>query len=218
MNIKLPKQFQMKRENGENIAYVENGVLKIKKRCSLRKVMTEITYETKGKKCYYCGEIGLDDEITIDHMYPQDFGGPTITDNMLPSCKKCNGEKGNLNIRQYKKYLKAKTEGDLQECKEEIVRYQRELRKNGKFGIPRSWISEKEVTDIIVILNLGEDYKKHKYQKIAKFYETYKYFQKPIIIDKNGFLLDGFLTLLYAKNNELKNIPTIQLDNVEVIL
>ena len=37
-------------------------------------------------------EISME-EMTIDHMYPQDFGGPTITNNLLPSCKKCNNDK-----------------------------------------------------------------------------------------------------------------------------
>lgn len=219
MNIKLPKEFQMKSKYGKNVAYVEDGILKMKRKCPWRKVMTEITYEIYGKtECYYCGKTVSEDEITIDHIYPQDFGGPTISDNMLPSCSKCNVQKGNLDIRQYQKYLKAKKEGNLKEYKEEIAKKQRKIRRNGKFGIPKSWLSEKDITDIIVIFNLGEDYKKHKYQKIAKFYETYKCFQKPIVIDRNGFLLDGFLTLLYAKNNELRSVPTIQLDNVEVIL
>lgn len=219
MNIKLPRQFQMESKEGERLAYVEKGILKIKRNTSLRRVMTEITYEIKGKKkCCYCGNYVPEEEITIDHMYPQDFGGPTISDNMLPSCKKCNGEKGNLNTRQYKRYLKAKKEGNLRECKEQIAREQRVLRKYNKFDIPENWIAEKELSNIIAIFNLYEEHKNHKYQKIAKHYEIYGGFQKPIIIDRNGFLLDGFLTLLYAKNNELKSIPTIQLDNVEVIL
>ena len=219
MNIKLPKQFKMESKDGERLAYIEKGVLKIKRNTSLRRVMTEITFEIKGKnRCCYCGDFVPEDEITIDHMYPQDFGGPTISDNMLPSCKKCNGEKGNLNTRQYKKYLKAKKEGTLRECKEEIAREQRNIRRYNKFDIPENWIAEKELSNIIAIFNLGEEHKNHKYQKIVKHYEIYGSFQRPIIIDKNGFLLDGFLTLLYAKNNELKSIPTIQLDNVEVIL
>ena len=101
MNIKLPKEFQMKSKNGGDKAYIENGILKIKRNTSFRKVMTEITYEIKGRKrCCYCGETVSEEEMTIDHMYPQEFGGPTIPDNMLPSCTKCNGEKGNLNTRQ----------------------------------------------------------------------------------------------------------------------
>lgn len=219
MNIKLPKEFQMKSRKGIKVAYIENGILKVKRNCPWRKVMTEVTYEIYGKTtCYYCRQKVSQDKITIDHIYPQDFGGPTISNNMLPSCSKCNVQKGNLDIRQYRKYLEAKKEGNLKVYKEKIVKRQRKMRKNGIFGIPKSWISEKNVADIIVVFNLGEEYKKYKYQRIAKYYEQYKYFQKPILVDKNGFLLDGFLTLLYAKNNQLKIVPTIQLDNVEVIL
>ena len=57
-----------------------------------------------------------------------------------------------------------------------------------------------------------------KYQKIAKYYEEYNHFQKPVIIDKNGFVLDGFLAVMYAKNTGLGEVPVIQLDNVEIIL
>ena len=36
--------------------------------------------------------------------------------------------------------------------------------------------------------------------------------------DKNGFVLDGFLAVMYAKNTGLGEVPVIQLDNVEIIL
>ena len=36
------------------------------------------------------------EEMTIDHVYPADFGGPTITNNLLPSCKGCNNKKRNM--------------------------------------------------------------------------------------------------------------------------
>ena len=62
-----------------------------------------------------------------------------------------------------------------------------------------------------------ENYKGKKYQKIAKYFETYHHFQKPIIIDKNGFVLDGFLAVMYARNVGLEKLPVIQLENVEVI-
>ena len=54
--------------------------------------------------------------------------------------------------------------------------------------------------------------------KIVKYYEKYQHFQKPIIIDRNGFVLNGFLAVMYAKNTGIKKLPVIQLDNVEIIL
>ena len=44
-----------------------------------------------------------------------------------------------------------------------------------------------------------------------------KQFPKPIIVDCHNFVLDGFTAVLYAKNNRIKEIQTIVLENVEVI-
>lgn len=41
---------------------------------------------------------------------------------------------------------------------------------------------------------------------------------KPIIVDKNGFLLDGFYSVIYAKNNLITMLPAIELENVKVIM
>ena len=71
----------------------------------------------------------------MDHLYPQDLGGPTIPNNLAPTCSDCNSEKGNLTEKQY----------------------------------------------------------------------------------RNNYLLDGFLVLIFAKNNNLLRVPTIVLENVEVV-
>ena len=94
MIIELPREFCMEGPNCKKGAFVDNGILKIRWDVSFRKAMTELTYQMKGRgRCCYCKELIPEDEITIDHMYPQEFGGPTITNNMLPSCKKCNNDK-----------------------------------------------------------------------------------------------------------------------------
>ena len=219
MIIELPRSFFIKGQNNSKGAFIEDGMLKISRDISFRRVMTELTYQIKGRnRCCYCGKRIEGDEMTIDHMYPQAFGGPTITNNMLPSCKKCNTEKGNLNTSQYKAFLKAKENGELEEFKKKIKKYQDFIRKWIEFDIPQEWLSEKEISNIIVIFNLDENYKSKKYQKIAKYYEEYNHFQKPVIIDKNGFVLDGFLAVMYAKNTGLGEVPVIQLDHVEIIL
>ena len=88
MIIELPREFTFFNETGEIVAYVENGVLKLKNTASYKKVIFELTYEMKGRKrCCYCGRTVDTKEMTLDHMYPQDFGGPTITNNLLPSCQ-----------------------------------------------------------------------------------------------------------------------------------
>lgn len=220
MIIRLPKSFFMEGQNKKSRgAFVEDGILKISRDVSFRKVMTEITLQIKGRyRCCYCKEKIEENEITIDHMYPQEFGGPTIINNMLPSCKKCNNEKGNLNTSQYKAFLKAREEGELNEFRKQIKKYQENIRLRNEFDIPKEWLSEKDISKIIVIFDLDENYKSQKYQKIAKYYEKYNHFQKPVIIDRNGFVLDGFLAVMYAKNMGINKVPVIQLENVEIIL
>ena len=48
-------------------------------------------------QCVYCG-ITYDPELlTLDHVRPRCCGGPTLTSNLVPSCKKCNQAKGSMN-------------------------------------------------------------------------------------------------------------------------
>ena len=219
MIIELPRSFKMSGPNRSSEAFIEDGILKIKRDISFRKVMTEITYQLKGRyRCCYCKKDVIEEDMTMDHMYPKAFGGPTITNNMLPSCKKCNNEKGNLNTSQYKAYLKAKDEGRLVEFKKKISKYQNFIRQWIEFDIPQEWLTEEEISKIIVIFDLEENYKSKQYQKIDNYYKEYHHLQKPILIDRNSFVLDGFLSVMYAKNVGLTKIPVIQLENVEIIL
>lgn len=218
MIIELPREFTFFNETGEMLAYVENGILKLKNTAPYKKVIYELTYIMKGRKrCCYCGNIVDIEEMTLDHMYPQDFGGPTITNNLLPCCKNCNNEKGNLTEEQYKKYLLAKEQGRGKEYMKDLKEYLLYIRKWELFEIPKEWISKKEITEIIAKIDLGDDYKGKSYKSVKAFYEEFGHIQKPIIVDNKGFLLDGFITLMYAKNAKIKRLPVIELENVEVV-
>lgn len=218
MIIELPRKFTFFNETGEKVAYInEQGIL-ILKEVSFRKVMFELAYEMKGRnRCCYCGKIIKEKQITIDHMYPQDFGGPTITNNLLPSCQECNNEKGNMTTKQYKKYLLAKRQGRRKEYIEDLKQYLIYIRKWELFEIPKEWISKKEITEIIARIDLNDDYIGKNYKNAKNFYEKYGHIQKPVIVDRKGFLLDGFITLMYAKNSKIKRLPVIVLENVEVV-
>ena len=45
--------------------------------------------------CQYCGEIGTERSLTIDHVIPKSRGGTSKWDNLVASCKRCNTVKGN---------------------------------------------------------------------------------------------------------------------------
>ena len=38
---------------------------------------------------------------TLDHRYPRDTGGVSITNNLFPCCHKCNTAKGNLTHKEF---------------------------------------------------------------------------------------------------------------------
>ena len=64
--------------------------------------MYELTYMMKGNQiCYYCGKTISKKEMTLDHVYPRDFGGPSITDNLVPCCSHCNSSKGNKTFENW---------------------------------------------------------------------------------------------------------------------
>lgn len=220
MIIELPKEFSFEEERKGQKAYIENSILKITRQVNFRELMVEIAYEIKGKKqCCYCKKEVPEGKITIDHMFPVDFGGPTITNNLLPACRVCNNEKkGNMTYQQYIGYLEAETVGLEKQYVKALKQFQEEVRKNQLYQIPKEWITEQKIIDIITTINLDDDYKSKKYLALEKYYSRYGVIKKPIVVDRNSFLLDGFLILMLAKNYNIKVVPTIILENVEVIL
>lgn len=219
MIIELPKEFSFEGERKGQKAYIENNVLKLTRQVSFRELMVEITYQMKGRnKCWYCKQEVSEGKITIDHMFPVDFGGPTITNNLLPACKRCNNQKKrNMTYEQYISYLEAESLGLEKEYLKDLRQYQKQIRKKQLNQLPKEWITETQITDIITTINLMEDYKSKKYLALEKYYLKYGVMKKPIVVDKNSFLLDGFLVLMLAKNYNINIVPTIILENVEVI-
>ena len=221
MIMDLPEKFSIGDARQKNDAFIEDGILKIRKDASYRFVIYELTFKLKGGKhiCRYCGKIFSDRKMTMDHMYPQDMGGPTITNNLLPSCQKCNSEKSDMTREQYEKYKHLEIVG--KNCKEylkDLRGYKEFIKKWEEFEIPKEWISKRELSTIIAEIRLGDCTQNAKYKKVLECYEKYYHIPKPIIVDKNGFLLDGFYSVIFAKNNSITSLPAIELENVEVIM
>lgn len=59
-------------------------------------------YKRDGFACVYCGE-NRRQELTIDHVYPRMRGGQDTWENLVTCCKKCNGEKGHLLLKEWGK-------------------------------------------------------------------------------------------------------------------
>ena len=58
MIMDLPKEFSIGNTWQKNDAFIENGILKIRKEASYRYIIYEITFKLKGGKhiCRYCGK------------------------------------------------------------------------------------------------------------------------------------------------------------------
>lgn len=211
MNIDLPEKF-----NYGNQARIENGILKIPSNVSIREFMYKLTIVEKGKRCFYCGTELKKEEITMDHLYPQDLGGPTIPNNLAPSCSKCNSKKGNLTERQYRQLLNAPEEKRRKiKCNFLEGNEQHKIQKG--YFLPSRWITSRKIDNILVTLLVNENYMGRRYGKIEAFYREYGNLPYPIVVDRNNYLIDGFLVLIFAKNNNILRIPTIVLDNVEIV-
>lgn len=218
MIIEVPQGYIFSKE-GDIIAFEENGKLKLRPWLGkFNEVMYDLTYKLKGNtRCYYCGKTVEDDKIklTLDHVYPRALGGPTIPQNLVPSCRSCNGYKENMTPDQFRAYMSL---GDTKRKKE----FQREFFKIKYFQerwvhvLPDGWTSKTPICELILLIDL-QDTSTSKYSKTREYYLRCGQFRKPIVIDCHNFVLDGFTEVLYAKNNKIQEIPTIVLENVEVI-
>lgn len=216
MRINLPERYCF----NENECYASidsKGVLKIKGNYSFRKLMYDITFKTKEKKCIYCGSAK---NITLDHLYPKSRGGPTIPENLEPACKCCNREKSNLNKREYEffKTLSAKNK----EMFKLDVEYSDNVMEKWDFnfqGMPEEWFEDKELKKIKLVNNRKRKVHKNmkKYSKMKKSYKSKKYFKEFVVLDRNNFLLYGLETYLCAKTLGLRKITVIKIENIELV-
>lgn len=211
MIIELPDKFCY-----GNQARIVDGILKIPSTACVREYMYKLTVATKGKECWYCGKQLKKEEITMDHLYPQDLGGPTIPNNLAPACAECNTKKTNLTEKQYRHILDA-PDDKKKLIKHKFLAINEQAKVKSGYYLPKEWITSKKIGNILVTLYMNENYLGKKYKKIETFYHQYGHLPYPIVVDKNYYLLDGFLVLIFAKNNNITSVPTIVLENVEIV-
>lgn len=226
MIIMLPKKFTRYDKAHKKIeAFVENGILYLNSNVPFKELMKQLTYVIYGRKiCNCCGESFPEYKLSIDHIIPQDLGGPTITNNLLPLCRECNNEKANLLPEQFERYK------ELKEHKEKILFVKQCQRENESFKYDKQFTLLSEFTVVMfpvkkirgyeegIVHSKSQYSKKKKKQRNRQIhYEKYGRFQKAIVIDRKYRLLGGYEALMYAKEIGLKEVPVIILDNVEVI-
>lgn len=216
MKIQLPRSFE--HHDGPSHAQVHNGVLEMTSN-EFEKVMYHLTYCLKGKvRCAYCHQILEPEKVSLDHVFPRDYGGISIPNNLKPCCKKCNEAKNNFLPWQYKRLRKLQKRERLQ-LGEQYQYENLEQRRERGILIPNAWYEMRKDYAVYSLITSEQPFKESKkYQRILEMYETYGRICKPIVVSQNRFVLDGLMSLLVAKNLSLKEpLPFITLENVIAI-
>jgi hypothetical protein len=55
-------------------------------------------YKRDGYKCRYCGKDG---PLTVDHLILWEEGGPSIEENLVTACKRCNKTRGSIPYKDW---------------------------------------------------------------------------------------------------------------------
>ena len=221
--------YDFKFEDG--IAEVKDGFLYIYKAGAFKEVMYRLTYIIFGKEeCYFCHRklrsnmLEMDNtkyfsKITLDHLIPQTFGGPTITNNLRPACSECNNEKENMYFDEFQEYKKLKSmengnyEEEKRKFKKQLAITQDKRRRGEIESIPKEYFTKITFNNIYVNFWIDQPLG-NMYAKQNRFLKKYKRLPKPIIISQNKFLLDGFNTILLGKYNYNEKVDIIVLNNV----
>lgn len=211
MNILLPESFECYDKDGNLEAEIRDNILYIYRHFSFRRVMYDITYKIYGNTCMYCGK---KEANSIDHRIPQDFGGPTITNNLYPSCKDCNNKKANMLEEEYYHWMSLDKE-EREEYNEELKAIHEDMRYGTISAIPKEWIQYPPFNMITVNFYIKEPLGA-KYNKLRNFFDNYKKHKNPIIISGNGVLLDGFNQIFIGKEENRPDYDQIVLENVIV--
>lgn len=210
MIMELPITFKAR------FAEVDNGEFLVYRLFRYEDLIYELVYALKEKKCVYCEKDLEEKNSTLDHRYPRATGGISITDNLFVCCPKCNGKKGNLTHEEYMKSMELSSEKEKERYRKEIERHTEQILTKIGFKLPRKWI-DFEKTKEIEYQTPWEIFRGKKYHRIVEFYERYSKLPRPIVVDKNNFLLDGYNTILFSEDFGIEDVPVIRLENTRYV-
>ena len=181
------------------------------------KLMYDLTYAIFGKHyCYYCNKNFKNKKMTIDHMYPVDYRGITITNNLIPSCSDCNSRKSNLTTEEFIEYNDLRTKKERARYREEMITRKEHMRLLKGFDIPKEWVTAMNLSEILVP-SFGTRILGKRYDKYMNFIKKYGHFPKPIVVSSNHVLLDGWNVFMCANKLKYSKVPVVILENVVVL-
>ena len=155
MIIEIPRSYTFIKDESI-IAFEEDGILKYyARKGKFSHVMYDLTYELKGGyRCHYCGaEVESSRKMTLDHVYPVSLGGPTIPQNLVPSCRTCNGQKENMTPQQFEVYRNLKDEDQKRKFLKEYWSI-KSFQERWLHILPEEWISQTPISDLLVLMDL----------------------------------------------------------------
>jgi len=93
-------------ENGELVKAIVRKSARI-----IEQGLSWKVYHRDGYRCRYCGKQGI--PMTVDHLVLWEDGGPSIEENLLAACRKCNKKRGSISYPDWLNhpYYKTVSEG-----------------------------------------------------------------------------------------------------------
>ncbi len=68
-------------------------------------VVKRMVLQRSASRCWYCGEVlnvAGKQSFEIDHVIPVSRGGSSDPDNLVASCRSCNGEKADMTLKEFR--------------------------------------------------------------------------------------------------------------------
>ncbi len=166
--------------------------------------------------CYYCGCELTDKNRTLDHMYPRRWGGISIPENLIPSCKNCNQDKKDMSYNQFMQYKSLKIKKDKEKFYKKCLQENLKVRKRAKFVVDSSWLSVYDIRELLKYMRFNK-LELTKSNKLAAYYHNWGQYTHPIIVSSNAWIFKGKHILHHAKRIKRKSVMAIVLDNVVVL-
>lgn len=217
MKIRLPETFIYTNRAKNSSAYVKNDILYVKGYVNFEELMYTITYMVKGyNTCHYCGCELTEKNRTLDHMYPRRWGGVSIPENLIPSCKNCNRDKMDMTYEQFIQYKSLKIKKDKDEYYKKCLQENLRVRKRAKFVLKRKWLSVYYIQGLLQYMKFNR-LEKTKSRNLAAYYRNWGQYPHPMIVSSNDWVFKGKHILHHAKGIKRKYVMAIVLENVVVL-
>lgn len=206
---------------GKTRVYVEKGVLKIDSRYVYwEDIMYALAYDLgSNNSCLYCKKSVKKEKLTLDHIFPISYGGVSISNNLIPCCEECNSMKDCLDGNEFWELKKKETKAEKNDFRDKVIQEKEKNRYIKGFILPKDWVEYCDISRIMAREFYQSNYSEsQKLTENKKYIEEFGQFKRPIIVDKNYWILDGYDWYLAGKQEGFYTVPIIRLENVELIL